>query len=167
MWRKGEKTCFLWKHEDRNQGTQVFPDYCENWLVFIRCLYLWLILQMFQAVIYSPPSPAHPSFPRTLYSWARRWIVIIGRTADERGDENMSENDREGTMDLDVASVLDWLCLLRFSVCHLMAIFNASFLADWVNSCLEEETAPLMKAQLNQQQRAGGWLAAQDRWWKL
>lgn len=110
---------------------------------------------MFQAAIYSPSSSAHPSFPHTLYSCALRWIVIMGRTADESGDENMRENDKERTMDLDMASVLDWLCLLRLWVCHLMAIFNASFLADWVNSCLEEETALLMKAQLNQQQRAG------------
>lgn len=45
-----------------------------------------------------------------------------------------------------------------------MAIFNASFLADWVNSCLKEETAALLKAQLIQGQRelGGDWQPETD-----
>ena len=87
--------------------------------------------------------------------WGERW---------KEGDENVREKDREGAMKLDMASVLDWLCLLRLSVCHLMAIFNASFLADWVNSCLREETAALLKTQLSQGRRelGGDWQPETD-----
>lgn len=51
-----------------------------------------------------------------------------------------------------MASVFDWWCLLWLPVCHLTAIFNTTFLSDWMSACLPEETGLVIRATLSQSQ---------------